>query len=53
MSILKGQTAFVTGGGTGIGRSVAIDLAAAGAKVIVCGRRAGPLEQTVKVKLLY
>ena len=48
MSILKGQTAFVTGGGTGIGRSVAIDLAAAGAKVIVCGRRAGPLEQTVK-----
>ncbi len=48
MSSLKGQTAFVTGGGTGIGRSIAIDLAAAGAKVIVCGRRAGPLEESVQ-----
>ncbi len=48
MTTLQGQTAFVTGGGTGIGRAVAIDLAAAGAKVIVCGRRAGPLEETVK-----
>ena len=48
MSVLQGQTAFVTGGGTGIGRAVAIDLAAAGAKVIVCGRRMGPLEETAK-----
>ena len=48
MSVLQGQTAFVTGGGTGIGRAVAIDLAATGAKVIVCGRRMGPLEETVQ-----
>ena len=48
MSTLQGQTAFVTGGGTGIGRAVAIDLAAAGAKVIVCGRRMEPLEETVQ-----
>ncbi len=48
MSSLQGQTAFVTGGGTGIGRAIAIDFAAAGAKVIVCGRRAGPLEETVQ-----
>ncbi|MDA1101592.1 MAG: SDR family NAD(P)-dependent oxidoreductase [Proteobacteria bacterium] len=49
MGSLQGQTAFVTGGGTGIGRAVAIDLAAAGATVIVCGRRAGPLAETVQV----
>ena len=48
MGSLTGQTAFVTGGGTGIGRAIAIDLAEAGAKVIVCGRRAGPLEETVQ-----
>ncbi|MFP6697533.1 MAG: SDR family oxidoreductase [Alphaproteobacteria bacterium] len=48
MSVLQGQTAFVTGGGTGIGRAVAIDLAGAGAKVIVCGRRMEPLEETVQ-----
>ena len=44
MSTLSGQTAFVTGGGTGIGRAIAIDLAAAGVKVVVCGRRMEPLE---------
>ena len=48
MSTLSGQTAFVTGGGTGIGRAIAIDLAAAGVKVIVCGRRMEPLEETVQ-----
>jgi glucose 1-dehydrogenase len=33
--VLAGQTAIVTGAGSGIGRSVAIELAAAGAKVVV------------------
>ncbi len=49
MSSLQGQTAFVTGGGTGIGRAIAIDFAGAGAKVIICGRRAGPLAETVQL----
>jgi citronellol/citronellal dehydrogenase len=37
--------ALVTGGGTGIGRATALDLARAGASVVVCGRRPEPLEE--------
>jgi len=47
MTALSGRTALVTGGGTGIGAAIAIDLAAAGVKVTVSGRRQGPLDETV------
>lgn len=44
---LKDKVAIVTGGGTGIGRQAAIDMALEGAKVLVAGRRADPLNETV------
>ncbi|MER5868760.1 SDR family oxidoreductase [Streptomyces sp. NPDC002044] len=40
------KTAVVTGAGSGIGRSVALTLAAAGWAVAAAGRRTGPLEDT-------
>lgn len=45
--LLDGQVALVSGGGTGLGRASALELAALGARVVVCGRRAEPLEETV------
>ena len=42
---LDGRTAVVTGGGTGIGRAMALGLAEAGADVVLAGRRLEPLER--------
>ena len=45
--LLDGQVAIVSGGGSGLGRATALELAALGAQVVVCGRRLEPLEETV------
>jgi citronellol/citronellal dehydrogenase len=47
--LLDGQVAIVTGGGSGLGRATALELAALGARVVVCGRRLEPLEETASL----
>jgi citronellol/citronellal dehydrogenase len=43
-----GHVALVSGGGTGIGRATALELAGTGARVVVCGRREEPLARVRK-----
>jgi 3-hydroxybutyrate dehydrogenase len=44
---LEGHVALVTGGGTGIGKAIAMDLAGRGARVLVTGRTERPLGEAV------
>ena len=44
----SGKTAFITGGGTGIGAAVARRMAGEGARVVLMGRRREPLEAVTK-----
>jgi citronellol/citronellal dehydrogenase len=45
--LLDGQVCVVSGGGTGLGRASAVELARLGAAVVICGRRAEPLAAAV------
>ncbi|MEA2455542.1 MAG: citronellol/citronellal dehydrogenase [Thermoleophilaceae bacterium] len=44
--LLDGTVAIVSGGGSGLGRASALELAALGAEVVICGRREEPLRET-------
>jgi NAD(P)-dependent dehydrogenase (short-subunit alcohol dehydrogenase family) len=43
--LLAGKTAVITGGGTGLGRAIALRMAGLGARVGLVGRRKEPLER--------
>ena len=45
-SLLAGRTVLITGGGTGLGRSMALRMAELGAKMYLVARRREPLEET-------
>lgn len=42
------KTVLITGGGTGLGRATALEFAATGAAVVVCGRRKAPLAEVAE-----
>lgn len=44
-----GKTALITGAGSGIGRSIAIAFASAGARVVLAGRRLEELEESARL----
>ncbi len=49
MQSFSGKTAIVTGGGSGIGRALCIELAKSGATVFVAGRRPENIEETASL----
>eukprot|EP00667_Euglena_gracilis_P013073 EG_transcript_13468 len=49
MFSLAGRLAVITGGGTGIGTGIALEMARAGAGLVLAGRRRAKLEETARL----
>lgn len=49
MTRLAGKSAVITGGGTGIGRAIALAFAREGAQVAAVGRRKEKLDETLRL----
>jgi len=49
MEALRGKTAIITGGGSGIGKAIAVALVREGVNVVVASRRAPSVENAVSV----
>ncbi|HME11353.1 MAG TPA: SDR family oxidoreductase [Candidatus Acidoferrum sp.] len=47
-NMFKGRAIFLTGGGTGLGRSMALHFASLGARLFIVGRREEPLQQVCR-----
>ena len=47
--LFAGRSVLVSGGGTGIGRAIAVLYARLGARVAICGRREQPLAETAEL----
>ncbi len=45
-NLLQGRAIFLTGGGTGLGRAMALHFGSLGARMFLVGRRAEPLKET-------
>ena len=46
--LLKGRTILITGGGTGLGRAMALRFAELGGSLFLVGRREEPLKETAR-----
>ncbi len=49
MGLLEGKIALVTGGGSGMGRAVAVGFGREGASVVLCGRREDEGQETARL----